>query len=139
MKPTGNKSALVFLAGALWIGAGVILVSFASQWLLAAQKFNALIFAAAGIIAGLAIYLYGFSKLVEKNLKRIDAMKEKPCLFAFMSWKSYLNVIFMMGLGITLRHSAIPKLYISPVYLGIGLGLFLSSFRYFKMLFSAAD
>jgi hypothetical protein len=38
----------------------------------------------------------------------------------------------MVALGITLRHSSIPKQYLSILYNGIGLGLFLSGIRYFR-------
>jgi len=40
-------------------------------------------------------------------------------------------------MGIFLRHSPIPKPYLSVIYSGIGLGLFLSGiwyFRFFRML-----
>ena len=38
----------------------------------------------------------------------------------------------MIALGITLRRSPLPNQYLSIVYLGIGLALILSGFRYFR-------
>ena len=49
-----------------------------------------------------------------------------------MTFRSYLLVIVMMTLGITLRHSSIPREWLSLIYNGIGIGLALSSIRYFK-------
>ncbi len=59
-------------------------------------------------------------------------MQGKRCVFAFQSWKSYLIVVIMIAMGIGLRHSPIPKPYLSVLYIGIGLALILSSFRYLK-------
>jgi hypothetical protein len=43
-------------------------------------------------------------------------------------------IIVMMVLGYTLRHLPIPRVYLAPIYLGIGLGLFLSSLKYYARL-----
>jgi hypothetical protein len=45
----------------------------------------------------------------------------------------------MVTMGITLRHSPIPKQYLSVIYTGIGLALFLSSIRYFRNLLMTGD
>jgi len=37
----------------------------------------------------------------------------------------------MIMLGFTLRHSSFPKAYLAIIYLTIGLGLFLSSLKYY--------
>jgi hypothetical protein len=52
-----------------------------------------------------------------------------------MTWKSYLIVLVMVSMGIALRHSSLPKQYLSILYNGIGLGLFLSGIRYFRFFF----
>jgi hypothetical protein len=41
----------------------------------------------------------------------------------------------MVSMGIALRHSSIPKHYLSILYNGIGLALFLSGIRYFRFFF----
>jgi len=41
----------------------------------------------------------------------------------------------MVSMGIALRHSSLPKQYLSILYNGIGLGLFLSGIRYFRFFF----
>ena len=135
-KPSANKLFLLFLSGLMWLGVGVMLNSFAIHWLIDYGKNNLYLFAITGIIAALFIHHYGFLKIADKNLGRISFLKDNPCVFSFMSWKSYLIVIFMVTLGITLRHSSIPKQYLSMLYIGIGLALFLSSIRYFRVLIS---
>jgi hypothetical protein len=51
-----------------------------------------------------------------------------------MTWKSYINVAVMVTMGALLRHSAIPKTYLSMLYIAIGLSLVLSSIRYLRVL-----
>jgi hypothetical protein len=92
------------------------------------------------MLAGMPIHFMGFSKLARKNIDRLVALQGKKCFFSFITWKSYLIIIVMVTLGITLRHSSIPKQYLSILYNGLGLGLFLSGTLYlmtsFKMILS---
>lgn len=134
LKPSVNKSFLLFLSGLMWFGVGVMLNTFAFHWLTASRDKNLYLFAAIGLIASLVIHHFGFLKVADKNLGRISDMKGKPCVFSFMSWKSYGIVLVMMTMGITLRHSSIPKQYLSVLYIGIGMALILSSIRYFRVL-----
>jgi hypothetical protein len=133
-KPAVKKPILLLLSGLMWFGVGVMLNMFAVHWLIAYGNSFGFLFAGIGFIAALFIHHFGFLKLADKNLGRISYLKDKPCVFSFMSWRSYLIVVVMVTLGITLRHSSIPKQYLSVIYIGIGLALILSSIRYFKVL-----
>ncbi|MDP4184665.1 MAG: hypothetical protein Q8862_05825 [Bacteroidota bacterium] len=128
-----NKEILLLFAGIMWICVGTMLSFLAYHWLIAYGRWDAYIFAGIGIIAAVIIHLFGFLKVVDKNLRRILPMHGKRCAFSFMSWKSYILVAFMISLGITLRHSSIPKQYLSVLYIGIGFALILSSTRYLKV------
>lgn len=134
MRPAVGKSTLLFLAAFMWIGVGSMLLVLAYGWLHNASGQGAFMPAALGVAAALVIHHFGFLKIVDKNLARILPMEGKRCLFAFMTWKSYLNVVAMIALGIVLRHSAIPKPYLAVLYIGIGLALVLSSVRYLRIL-----
>jgi len=136
LKPAVNKPILMFLSGVMWFGVGIMLISFAIHWLITFGKGLAYLFAAIGFLAALIIHHFGFLKLADKNLGRISYLNDRPCVFSFMSWKSYLIVAIMVTMGITLRHSSIPKQYLSMLYIGIGLALLLSSIRYFRALIS---
>jgi hypothetical protein len=134
-KPAVKKGVLLFLSGLMWFGVGVMLNSLAFRWLMDYQSNYAFVFAGIGFMGALVIHHFGFLRLVDKNLGRISYLKEKPCVFSFMSWKSYLIVFVMVTTGIALRHSSIPKQYLSMLYIGIGVALLLSSVRYFKVLY----
>ena len=133
IKPAVGKSALVFTAAFVWIAAGAMMLSLAYTWLHRATA-HAPLFAGIGILAALVIHHFGFIKIANKNLARIRPLEGKQCLFSFMTWKSYLLVAVMIGLGVLLRHSSIPKSYLAIVYIAIGLALILSSLRYLRTI-----
>jgi len=130
--PSVPKYYLLLFSGAMWMTVGILLNRLAIQWLIAYSQSSFLIFASSGFILGLLVHFFGFSKVAFKNIRRIADKPGKSCAFSFLSWKSYILVAFMITLGITLRNSDLPKSYLSIMYIGIGLGLFLSSFSYFK-------
>jgi hypothetical protein len=132
LNPAADKKYLILLAGVAWCGAGVMLIIFAVSWLNNYQGTGKILFYSAGFLAAMPIHHFGFLKLADRNLKRLLSLTDKKCIFSFITWKSYLIILIMVSLGITLRHSSIPKQYLSILYNGIGLGLFLSGIRYFR-------
>jgi len=133
--PLVNKKILVLLSGLMWCGVGVMLIIFAVSWLSPYNGKEQLFFYLAGFLAAMPIHHFGFLKIADKNLNRLLPLTEKKCLFSFMTWKSYIIVLIMVSMGIALRHSSIPKRYLSILYNGIGLALFLSGIRYFRFFF----
>jgi hypothetical protein len=136
LNPAVDKKFLILLAGVVWCGVGIMLILFAVSWLSNYQGRGTFLFYLAGFLAAMPIHHFGFLKLADKNLRRLLPITEKKCIFSFITWKSYLIIIIMVSLGITLRQSKIPKEYLSVLYNGIGLGLFLSGIRYFRISLS---
>jgi len=134
LNPAVSKRWLYLAAGLMWSSVGVMLVSFAVRWLQLTSLPVMLLLILCGAILGTAIFLFGFSKLARKNIRRINAyVKERICLFAFQEWKSYPLIAFMISLGIYLRaYSPIPKPILAIMYLGLGLSLFASSLHYYR-------
>lgn len=133
-KPAVEKHWLLLLSGIVWTAVGVILCLFAYGWLTSLQQVGTAPLALAGIVLGLLIYRFGFSRIAHQNIRRICLMRGKVCAFAFQDGRSYLIAGFMSGLGIAIRSSAFPKHYLAIMYLGIGGGLFLSSLHYYRRL-----
>ncbi len=131
-KPGVSKTALLLIAGAVWMGVGIGLDILAWSWLKRAPTTPALLSSAIGIAAALIIHHFGFLRIVDRNLGRIRPMEGRQCAFAFIPLKSYLLIAVMILLGTLLRHSPIPKLYLAPLYIGIGTALILSSIRYLR-------
>lgn len=136
MKPAVDKRALLFLAGIMWLGVGTMLLYLSYSWLNAFDVPGSFIFGAIGVAVALVVHHFGFLKIVDKNLGRILPMEGKKCIFSFLTWKSYIIIAVMVALGALLRHSPIPKPYLSVIYIGIGLALVLSSVRYLRVLLS---
>jgi hypothetical protein len=121
----------------MWSGVGLMLVLFAAGWLEMVHSWSVLLFILGGLLLSAAIYFLGFSKLASGNRQRInDIPKEKVCLFAFQKWTSYPLVLVMVAMGIYLRRfSSIPKPILAILYLGLGVSLFASSFKYYSQVF----
>jgi hypothetical protein len=132
LKGRVDKSILVLMAGMMWCGVGVLLVSYAVTWLTLCTVREQFILYPAGFLTAMPIHHFGFMKIADKNLNRILSITERISPFSFMTWKSYVIVVIMVSMGIALRHSSIPKMYLSILYNGIGLALFLSGIRYFR-------
>jgi hypothetical protein len=117
----------------MWCGVGVMLSLMACRWL-SGYSGKVWLFALSGLAFALIMRRYSFLKVAEKNLDRIAELPTRPCIFSFISWRSWLLVAFMITLGSTLRHSPVPKEYLAVIYLGIGLGLLLSGLKYFRIV-----
>ena len=134
--PAAKRSVLVFLAGLVWSIVGLALIIVAAGWL-KGRGMEIIPEIAIGIVGGVIVFYFGFSKLAKKNLARIYEQapgKDKVCLFAFQNTRSYFIVAIMILMGYTLRHSGLPRICLSPIYLTIGLGLFLAGGQYFARL-----
>jgi hypothetical protein len=133
--PMVDKKILILLSGLMWVGVGVMLISYAVSWLSLCSGREQLFFYAVGFLAAMPIHHFGFLKIADKNINRLLDLTEKKCVFSFMTWRSYIIVLIMVSMGLALRHSSLPKQYLSILYDGIGLGLFLSGIRYLRFFF----
>lgn len=134
LKPAVGKSALVLLAGVMWVCVGMLLLSHAVAWLRLVEGPSVLWFVLPGFCMALVIHHFGFLRIVDRNLGRIRLLEGKRCAFSFIPLKSYGMIVVMICLGIGLRHSPIPKPYLAVFYLAIGAALILSSVRYLRVL-----
>ena len=88
---------------------------------------------ALSFVGGIIFYLLLFSGLSAKHTLRILEMTEmRPCLFSFFNVRSYLMMVLMISMGITLRKSGVvPPDYLSVLYLTMSVPLLLSSLRFY--------
>jgi hypothetical protein len=137
--PAVKKIWLQLLAGVMWSGVGIMLISLAARWLGLVALYQTILLILAGMALAVGIYYFGFSKFALKNVRRIEAYpNERVCLFAFQKWTSYPLVIFMISLGIYLRvYSPIPKPTLAILYIGIGGSLFLASLHYYARVIAS--
>jgi hypothetical protein len=130
-KPAVSKYLLMALAGLMWSGVGIMLCRLAVIWLKPVHRTLAWSLGSLGLISAIVVYRFGFSKIALKNITRLCRLPNPTCVFAFQAWKSYLIIIFMIALGLTLRHSPMPKHFLAVIYETIGGALFFSSFHFY--------
>ncbi len=132
--PAVSRRTLVLTAALLWTIAGLILIARAALWL-PESGYWAIIIAVISVGVGILKGKFVFSRIAKKNITRITELsphKEKICVFAFQAMQSYLIVLAMIGLGILLRLSPIPRLWLASIYLAIGSALITSSSVYWR-------
>lgn len=126
------KKYLLLISGLMWSTVGLMLVSLATRWLQELQFEPQWLIILAGVLPGALVALFGFRRIVHKNIKRIDEMDPQASVFAFQAWHSYLLIIIMMSMGIYVRQSGlIPMVLKTPGYYTIGTALSLSSIKYY--------
>jgi hypothetical protein len=133
-KPAVSKYCLMAMAGLLWTTVGLGLCRLGFKWVSVLPGTRAIFFGMAGVFLALIAYRFSFSGIAAKNIERLSRLPTKGCLFAFQAWKSYLIIGLMIGLGLVLRHSRIPKTYLAIVYFAVGGALILASFHYYACL-----
>lgn len=129
-----SRRVLFAIGGVIWTAVGILLMVYTITWLAPVPLPAVLGFVAAGLVVAVIFVRFVFSPIVNKNIARIDAGPERASAWAFQGWKSYLVTAFMVGLGITLRRSAIPKPELAVVYEGIGVALLYTSLLYYRRL-----
>jgi hypothetical protein len=132
LTPRIGRRYLFIVAAMVWTFAGSMLLF---RGVLLFMDDNYLIWFRSGIsiIGGILFYRLLFSNISRKHTSRIaDMPLERPCLFSFFNFRSYILMTLMITAGITLRKSGIlPPLYLSVIYVTMGIPLFISSFRFY--------
>ena len=119
--PIVSVKWLFIISGLMWNAVGVILIRLAHDWLSEPGLEQGLILAMFGVGAAVVIFLILFRPVSRVNIKRLQSLPQRANIFAFQAWHGYPLIIFMMTLGLTLRHlSIIPKQYLAVLYIGIG-------------------
>lgn len=134
LKPAVPKCWLFALSGLMWSAVGFGMCATGVGWLVDEGPVRGMGFGLAGLFLAVAVARFGFGGIAGKNIRRLRRLPDRGCFFAFQTWKSYLLIMMMIALGITLRHSPIPRNFLAVIYTAIGGALFLCSFRYYRHL-----
>lgn len=126
---------LLAISGFLWTAVGVMLVTYAVMWLAPVEWHLEIASGAAGLGLAVIAARFMFRGIAAKNIDRIHRGPGRASILAFQPWKSYLIMVSMMGLGIVLRHSAVPKPALAVVYAAIGGALMLASGLYHRSFY----
>jgi len=138
LKPAVSRHHLYVLAGLLWTIAGLILCYRSLVWLSSFSFASELGLEILSALAATGLYATFFSAIVRKNIERIGRLPDQVCVFAFTPWKGYGVIAFMMLLGIGLRSSDIPKIYLAVPFSIMGMTLLIGSVTFFRRFFTQA-
>ena len=134
LKPTVPKCWLFAASGVMWSTVGLMMCATGVGWLADEGIVRGIKLELAGLVLALLAVRWGFGGIAQKNIRRLRQLPERGCFFAFQAWRSYLIIMVMIVLGLTLRHSPIPKNFLAVVYTAIGGALILGSLNYYRHL-----
>ena len=134
-EPSISRRGLTLTAGMFWI-LGSMLLLYRTYAIIGLPSFEQSSILLIGVIVGALKSHFVLSKVAKKNVERIRVMspqKEKICIFAFQPLMTYLLILIMIGLGITLRSYFPHSIYLAALYLGISSALLVSGIVYFRL------
>lgn len=132
--PRAGQRVQLFSAAAMWaIGSAILLIR--GVGFLHDNWYAALL--ALAVVIGLIKSRYLLDRVARKAVLRIHE-RGRACYFGFFSWKSWMFVVVMMGGGILLRHSGLPRDFLAVLYVAVGTGLALADRIFWLALFKPA-
>jgi hypothetical protein len=130
--PTISRHKLLVIAGVVWTGVGVLLWSRSLIWTADLSMLSEIGLQGASITIAIVAYRFGFSRIVQKNIDRIHTLPEETSPFAFTGVRGYVMILAMSGIGIILRNSALPKVYLALPYSSMGSVLLFGSVSFYR-------
>ena len=133
MKYGVNRQILLIIAGTVWIIAGgnilrigiVTWMNNSHDWMFKIGE---------ATVVFLLFFVLVFRRLYYKHTQRIEQKKERRnCPFSFFDVKSWITMIFMISLGITIRSfHLLPETFISVFYTGLSIALILTGVLFIR-------
>ncbi len=131
-KPKASVRTRLLAAALLWTAVGAALGAAGFFWCSgAAPPWPTLLMISAGGL-GLAKGRWFIAPVARRNIRRLVQSGDDRCLGGFLSWKSWLFVVFMMALGAGLRRSALPRPVLGVLYGAIGVALLTGSLPFWR-------
>jgi len=123
-KPGVSVRMHLFLAALIWSVVGFFLLT--NGFVLVSLK-NQLWYGVAGILLGTVKTFFILDRVARKNVKRIKEFADNTCIGSVYSWKTWLLVAAMIGLGRFLRTTVLPGEVVGLIYTAVGWALMLAS------------
>src|SRR5665647_562647 len=95
-----DRRWLFAIAGVIWMGVGILLLTYAVTWLAPVSVPLELELTVAGLAVAAVFLRFVFHGIVTKNIARIEGGPARVSAYSFQGWKSYLITVFMIVLGI---------------------------------------
>jgi len=131
-KPSARAKTHLLAAALLWTVVGLGLTAAGLVWSFSSALPWSLLLAVAGIAAGTVKGRLVILKMADRNTARIIARGDGHSLVGFLAPKTWLLIIIMMGSGILLRRSGVPRPILGVLYTAVGTGLFIGGWQLWK-------
>jgi len=125
-KPGAKRRTHLLLTAVLWSVIGILLLTKATYRIVQVQEHQIAVIMTALIFGTLKSILI-LDRSARKSIVRILDFEDGTCLGAVYSFKTWLLVVSMMGVGLILRNSSLPLSLLCFVYFMIGWALLFSS------------
>ena len=89
--PRADKRILVLLAGLMWCGVGVLLISYSITWLSLCTPRQQYLFYSLGFVAAMPIHHFGFLKIADKKPEQTVATDRKKMSLFFYDLEKLYN------------------------------------------------
>lgn len=126
-KPAASARSQLLLAAVMWSTVGVLLFYFGVCWTWAQPSYHPLVLSLAATTSGLIKARFVLRRVSRRLVHRIEARGDGYCVGGFLSWRSWLFVLFMIALGRLLRGGALPHSIVGPIYTAVGTALLVGS------------
>lgn len=124
LKPEVSRRSQMLVAAILWSSVGTLLMYRGVQILMVRGQF---VWFAVALVLGLIKARFILDRSATNIAERIGRLKERSCLGAMYSWKTWRWVVLMIIVGLLLRIPLLPILVLGVIYTSIGEALFFSS------------
>ena len=127
-----KKNNLILFTGIIWLVASILLLNKAYIWSLNLTTNQLVVTIIVGIVISFAKTILIFNPLNIRNIKRISTFNNNLIsILKFHIQKDQIIIVIMIVGGTLLRKSEfISKLYLMPIYFGIGIAMLYSSLLY---------
>ncbi|MGL5636499.1 MAG: hypothetical protein ACRDD8_00630 [Bacteroidales bacterium] len=127
---------LYLLASVFWLIAGINVIRIGID-LIGSSESRLFMFITLTFIVFIFFFRFIFDRTVKKNIRRINSLNEEVIPFwKFMDAKGYFIMVFMIILGVCIRYfRLLPDFFISFFYIGLGLALIMTAFKYLPYYF----
>lgn len=123
-KPGVTVRTHLFVAALIWSVVGFFLLT--NGFVLISLKGHYL-YGLAGLLLGTAKTFIILDRVARKNVRRILEFEDNVCIGSVYSWKTWLLVAAMIGLGRFLRTTVLPGEVVGLIYAAVGWALMLAS------------
>lgn len=136
-----TKRYLLLANAIVWGAPGIKILITGIQSYLALWPSKRIVWLAVGTVLVLAGFVWMFDRIVRKYSDRImDFPQKKKSLLAFLPVRGWILVIFMMCLGISLKHiPGVPTEFFASFYCGLGPALIAAGAQFLARWIKAGD